>query len=184
MKRFIYTLLSVFFLFGYESFAQTQHEKIKNRMHLLETMLGKWEVESEFTSRSGKVRREKGIYEFSWALDSTYFKWSGKLTNIENERKRTFVCWITWDEKKDAYVQTYLFSKSARQTTVYGQFDSTSLTYITHTTFQLSDGVTEILRNEISLKNPDQLNFAAWAKFDDALEVNNHNSVLNRIKME
>lgn len=182
MTKIIYILLLFSFLFSNETFAQTRHAKIKNKMKLLKTLLGNWDVESEFTARSGNVRREKGVYEISWALDSTYFKWSGQLTNIKSKKKRKFICWITFDDKKNTFKQIFMYSKSATQIIALGRLDSTSLTYITHTKFQLSDGVTEILRNEISLKNPNQLEFKTWAKFDDALEVNNLNSILTRIK--
>lgn len=161
-------------------FAQSKHEKIKAQLKLIDRLVGKWEVETEYTSRTGEVRKEQGIYEVSWALDSTYLKWTGHLTNPETGRQWEYISWLTFDSEKEAYRQTYLYSRSANIITEYGHFDSAVKTLITTTTLHLPDGVTERLRNEVNLSKPDELTYLGFAKFDDAEEVNNFKVVMRR----
>ncbi len=179
MRKLNILVFTVFLIFN-NVFAQSKHEKIKIKMKQLATLLGEWNVENEYTARDGSVRKEKGTYEVSWALDSTYFKWESRLTNTANGKKRQHISWITFDQDKDSYTQTYLYSKSAMQIIEHGHFDQPSLIYTTTTKLQLSDGVTELLRNEISLKDPNRLIYRSWAKFDEAAEVNNFTAVITR----
>ena len=161
-------------------YAQTKHEKIKIKMKALEAMIGAWEVKSSYTDRSGSISESVGIHVVSWELDSTYFKWFAKMRNVKTGREREFVSWISYDQEIDQYRQTYLYSGSANQIVELGNVDLSKSMFITTTTLELSDGVTEFLRNEVSFKKPDQMIYVSWAKFDNAPPVNNYQSVMNR----
>lgn len=161
-------------------FAQSAHEEIKGRLKVISSLLGNWTTESRYESRTGQVSIEKGSARISWALDSTYLQWTAETTNTETGRQREHISWITFDKEKNAYRQTYLYSRSANVIIEYGQWEPETKIFSTEVTLNLPDGTIEQLRNEISFKDSDKLVYESWAKFDDAEAVNNFTHKMTR----
>jgi len=178
MRKFFYLLflLSI----GGGVLAQSTHEEIKSRLMSLSPLVGDWNTESRYESRTGKVSIEKGTASISWALDSTYLKWTAETTNRETGRQREYMSWITFDKERNAYRQTYMYSRSANVIIEYGQWSPETRIFSTEVTLNLPDGTVEQLRNEIIFNESDKLVYKSWAKFDDAQAVQNYTSTMTR----
>ncbi len=174
------TLIALLLLIGTNCVAQSKHDRIKERLKQIETVIGSWEVEAQYTPRSGEVQKEKGQYDISWALDSTYFHWHGTFTNVATGNTRYFLSLITYDQSENAYIQTYFLGKTTEQLTELGKYDADRRIFTTHLLLTSSDGSIEYLRNDLDLSDPDRLEYLGWAMFDGAEAVNNFTAYMVR----
>jgi len=181
----VYRIHYLFLLVGFlatpdQANAQSKHQKIKSALMSLSAVTGSWQVESKFTPRKGDPVIEQGQYIISWALDSTYLQWTGSLVNQATGKSRQFQCWITYDTKQHHYKQIYFYTRTDNQVVLKGTFNAVENKYITETTLHLSDGVTEVLRNELILKDGTHIQ-KSFARFDDAPEVQNFTATWVRL---
>lgn len=164
--------------------AQSKHQQIKSALGAISNIIGRWNVESEFTPRTGNPVNEKGTYNIEWALDSTYIQWSAQMTNTSTGRVRQFQSWITYKVEDAQYHQIYFYTRTDRQIVTTGTFDINKRKLITTTTFTLPDGVTEVLRSEVSLNNNQEIEQSSYASFDQAPEIHNYQAKWMRIPLE
>lgn len=178
--KFLFLLVSFLTTVG-QANAQSKHQEIKSALKSISAITGSWEVESKFIPRKGEPVLEKGHYNISWALDSTYLQWSATLINQTSGKSRQFQCWITYNTKEDLYKQTYFYTRTDNQVVLEGTYNAVENKYSTETTLHLSDGVTEVLRNELMLQDSVHTQ-TSYARFDDAPEVKNYTATWVRSK--
>ncbi len=160
--------------------AQTMHNDIKSKLKVLSPLSGNWVVNTEMISRDGKLTKETGSYEITWALDSTYLRWTAMLRNSTGGLPRQFICWLTYDTEKSKYRLTYIYSRVSLMVVEFGDYDGEKKILSTTTTLNLPQG-DEYLRTELRQQDQNHFHFKSWSRFGDEGEFNDFSATLVRL---
>jgi hypothetical protein len=144
---------------------EAEYQRIREQMHKLAPLIGKWNVAATFHGMDGGVREQVATWAVSSVLDDTYLEFQTERHSKNTPERSAKVVWyITFNPRTNQYELSYFYNKSALRVTETGEYDDATREFRTRGYIPLEDGVNdETVRAIFSLKDQNKIVYTHYS---------------------